>query len=302
MKTGGSNYVSINGLISETPVIGTYHEHRDEVATQLREMFEHGQRKITLVLWFAPLTFPGVQGNRWGHVLNSYGGSLSEQHRQNVVELLALVKQTGYNQINFRFANTLTAHVSQWTEWQPAQFQENWAFVDSVRSLVVANTDLPVIFDLGVEQANELLATSQLRQLYLRRTWRLYTDAHGPADCCGCSVLHGAHGLILMLRQFASVGLPYPGCYCFDAYLDIYRVLTGAAQALRNANEITKPVYIQETCYNDAGMCSEIKRAIVDTPDLNFKCIFQWPRDCSRDPHDFPDVYPRRYDNYLVET
>jgi hypothetical protein len=88
---------------------------------------------------------------------------------------------------------------------------------------------------------------------------------------------------------------------CFDNYTTPGRVLTESAEVLREIGEQDKPLYMQETFYNDAQAYSEIRDAVAQS-GLNFQGIFQWPRERTRDPHDFPDVFPKRFDNYLVET
>jgi hypothetical protein len=299
MITGGSNYIKINGSM-ENPVIGTYHLFRDVVESDLNAMFEHGQRKITLVCWYCPLNFPAAREHRWHHTVDSYGGVMFGQHQENVVELLALIERIGFNEIHFRFAAQGKAANGNWTEWKADQFNENWAFVDSVRDLVADNTSLPVVFDLALEHANMGLATDTLRQLYVRRKWRLYTEAHGPNDSCAFSIIHGGDGLLPMLTLFRQSGLPKPACYCVDSYDYAYLALSGVGRVLRDTGEITKPVYIQETNYNDAQTYADIKRAVAET-ELNFHGIFQWPKLRGREPQYFPDVFPKRYDNFLVE-
>ena len=103
-----------------------------------------------------------------------------------------------------------------------------------------------------------------------------------------------------MLTLFRESGLPKPACYCVDSYDYAYLALSGVGRVLRDIGEITKPVYIQETNYNDARTYADIKRAVAET-ELNFHGIFQWPKLRGREPQDFPDVFPKRYDNFLVE-
>lgn len=285
----------------DNPVIGTYHLFRETVESNLREMFEHGQRKIALVCWYAPLNFPAAQDHRWGHIVDCYGGVMFEQHQQNLIDLLSLISATGFNQINFRFAGTAKASTTQWTEWDSEQFREDWAFTDSVRELILSNTSLPVIFDLGVEHANSALKDDRLRQLFVRRMWRLYTEAHGPDDSCAFSIIHGADGLAPMLKLFKQANLPMPSCYCHDVYLMPVKALTESATLLNGYGEQDKPVYVQETFYNDAEAYAQIKQAVSES-GLNFKGIFQWPKVRDHDPRDFPDVFPKRFDNYLIEA
>src|SRR6187549_1366033 len=78
MKTGGSNYITINGTM-ENPAIGTFHLFPEVVASDLRSMFEHGQRKISLFCWFMPITWP-VENHQWHHSIDSSGGVMWDQH------------------------------------------------------------------------------------------------------------------------------------------------------------------------------------------------------------------------------
>jgi hypothetical protein len=303
MITGGSNYITINASMN-SPAIGTFHLFPDKVAADLQSMFEHGQRKISLLCWYMPITWP-VENHQWHHAIDSSGGVMSEQHQQNVISLINLITEIGFNQLHFRFsAQGDVAMADRWPEWNAAQFNENWNFVHSVRNLVDANKGgLKVVFDLAAEYARMELGTSPIMQLYCRRMWKLYTAAHGPDDSCAYTIIHGGTGLTKMLNVFKKVTprLRNPGCYCIDSYGHEYSALTDAATVLTAANEIAKPVYIQETFYNDATSYADIKRAVAET-HLNFQGIFQWPELRDHEHGDFPDVFCKRFDNYLVEV
>jgi hypothetical protein len=303
MKTGGSNYIKINGD-SETPVIGTYHDHAELVESNITEMFSPGgQRKIALLLWFAPLNFPAAREHLWHHVCDSFGGALCQQHQENVVSLLAVIAEAGFNELHFRFGPQGKAMDNEWSAWDAAQFNENWNLISSTRNIVDNHKlGLKVTFDLGVEHANERMDENAIHSLYCRRMWKLYTEAYGAADSCGFSILHGGSGLDSMLRLFKRARLPFPSSYCFDAYDAEYAALVSAAAVLGlYPGELVKPVYMLETNYNDATSCADIKRAVQETL-LNFGGIIQWPKIRDRDPHDFPDLFPRCYDNYLVDV
>jgi hypothetical protein len=301
MKTGGSNYITINGSM-DSPVIGTYHLYPEVVTGDLAAMFEHGQRKITLVLWYAPVSF--APDHVWHHVCDSSGGALFEQHQANLVAILQAIRNVGYNEMHLRFAAQGKALVREWHGWQQAQFDENSNFVLSTINLVDTNKgDLPVIYDLALEQAWEVWNTNPTQRAYCMNLWRAYVNAGlDPAMSCGFSVIHGGTGLQPFLLRLQQGRLPFPGCYCLDAYGFEYQVLTGIMPVLTSFGEQSKPVYLQETYYNDAISCADVRRAIADTPALNFQGIFQWPEVRDTPPGGgVPDVYPRRFDNYLVE-
>jgi hypothetical protein len=308
MKTGGSNYWQIGGD-SDYPPIGTFDLRRDVATQELQSMFEHGQRRITLVCFFSPLNFPaGRENHRWGHIISSYGGSMYGQHQQNLIDLLAIIREIGFNYLHFRFAATAEAADVNWPDidndgqpdWNRNQFNENAAFITSVRTLIEANRGiLPVLYDLGLEYANSRLASMPAHELYCRQLWKRYTDAYGPNDSCAFSIIHGVTGLRLMLQKFRAARLPFPSAYCFDIYETVDTILIDALPVLRQYGEESKPVYIQETLYNDAQSYAEIKSALAG--GVNIQCIFQWTKLRGQEPHFFPDVFPRRFDNYLVE-
>ncbi len=300
MKTGGSNYITINGSMN-CPVIGTYHLYPEVVASDLQSMFEHGQRKITLLLWYGPVGF--ASDHLWHHVCDSTGGSLCEQHQANLLALVEAIKLAGYNELHLRFGPQGRAMVREWNGWQPTQFNENRDFVLNTIRLVEANKGaLPVIYDLGVEHAWEVWRDSSTHRIYCMNLWRAYLNAGlDPAISCGFSVIHGGTGLTPMLQRFHQQQLAFPGSYCIDSYGFEYQALTGIMPVLTQFGQQDKPVYIQETYYNDAISCANVRRAIADSPALNFQSVFQWPSVRGSPGGGVPDIYPRRFDNYLVE-
>jgi len=310
MKTGGSNYWKIAGD-SAFPPLGTLHLRRDEAIAELRDMFEHGQRRVTLVCYYSPLNFPaGRENHIWGHIISSAGGAMYPQHQQNLIDLLGIIRDIGYTGFHFRFAASAEAADVNWADtnndgqpdWNRDQFNENVSFIMSVRDVVEANRgDMPVVYDLGLENANDRLNTCPTHELYCRQLWRRYVVAHGPDDSCAFSVIHRDVGLSAMLQKFKTAGLPFPGCYCFDLYGFSYDDLASLVPVLKRYGEQAKPVYIQECFYNDAESYSNALRVVMDT-GLNLQGIFQWDIIRDQDTHYFPDVYPKRYDNYLVET
>jgi len=300
MKTGGSNYITINGSM-DSPVIGAYHLYPSVIASDLVSMFEHGQRKITLLLWYAPVDF--AEDSLWHHVCDSTGGALCAQHQANLVAILQAVAAAGYNEVHLRFGAQGRALVSTWNGFQQAQFEENKNFTLNTIALAEANKGaLPVIYDLGVEHAWEVWDSNPTQRTYCMQLWRAYLNAgRDPAISCAFSSIHGGNGLRPMLGRLRALKLPFPGCYCVDAYGYEYQVLTGIVPVLAGFGQAAKPVYLQETYYNDATSCTDVRRAIADTPALNFQCIFQWPKVRGSEPGGVPDIYPRRFDNYLVE-
>ncbi len=303
MKTGGSNYFQIGGNM-ENPVIGAYHLFPDAVASDLRSMYEHGQRQVTLILWYGP-----APTDTWHHVCNSGTGALSDQHAQNLGAILRLIQSIGYLEVHLRFGPQGNALPRSWHGWKAAaialQSAQNRDFtLSSIKTAETARDSLRVVYDLGVEHCNETWNTNPQQRSYCMNLWRAYIAAGlDPALSCGFSAIHGDLGLQPFLLRLKQASLPYPGCYCFDVYGYEYRVLTSAHAAMKLYGQGDKTMYLQEAYYNDPASRDEIKRAIADTPGMSFGGVFQWIRVRGNAPGTgTPDVYPRRFDNYLVET
>lgn len=305
MKTGGSNYIAINGDFPHNPVVGRYHEFQTTAEAELRSMYEHGQRKVTFTIYYCPLNFPAAHDHLWGHVVDSQGGTLCDQHRANLTALLSLIQAIGYNELHLRFAAQGKARVSEWTEWEPAQFSENSDFVLGTCQLVEdGKGTLKVVYDLAMEHGREAWTTNAIHRMYCMSLWRNYIAAGlDPGLSCFCTVIHGGNGMTPMLQRLHDTRAPFPGVYCFDNYSYEYATLTSAFRAMTAFGEQAKPVFMQETYYNDAHTYSEIKRALAATPGLNFAGIFQWPHVRGTPVGEgCPDGFPKRYDNYLVDV
>lgn len=118
-EVGGSNVVMFDvgdGYLNDgegwfepgmmQPVVGTFHlQEKAAVQQQLKAMVDSGQRKISILVWHDHLS-PEEYGNTgvYGHVIDSAGGALEPQHAENLKGLLALVRNAGFNELIFRFA------------------------------------------------------------------------------------------------------------------------------------------------------------------------------------------------------
>ena len=297
---GGSMYCNINGTPNFN-LVGRFHENRTLIETQLREMYANGQRHIGVILWFMPMNWPNIPPDHtWNHTCDSYGGRLFAQHSQNVADFVRLIRQIGFEELHFRFApQGGVAWVANWTTWNQTQFNENAAFMHSVRALVEADKgELRLVYDLAVEHGNEKFDTTPLHRQYCIELWRSYVTAYGPADSCGFTVIHGGAGVRAMLNRIREAGLPFPSCYCVDSYGFEYVALTGVQNELVSAGETGKPIFLQETFYNDPQVATDVRRAVQET-GMNLAGVYQWPIVRGTDPHSqFYDLFPRAFDNY----
>ncbi len=250
------------------PVIGTYHHNPDLVRSQLRAMYRNGQRQIALFLWYTQI--PEGQGTERtrGHVVSSRGGALSEQHKQNLRNLIRDVENTGFTSLQFRFAN-------QGSCWTDADYQVCWNFVYNTTKLVLSSvTKLDTIFDLDNESGGK---PDENLKVFSDRLWWDFnrSDLKNSAKTYAFSMQAAPGRLTELVRGLDKRG-PRPRVYAFTIYDQIYQRLKEISRELNALGEKGKEIIIQETYFNDAFVAEEFRRASVDF-GLKIRCIMQWP-------------------------
>jgi hypothetical protein len=304
VANGGSNYPWYdigNGTADSTirPVIGTYHLAPDVVKQQLLSLYKNGQREITLFLWYKPFSpkAGGPISDVWTITCNSAGGKLSAQAQSNLVNILSLVKQTGFTKLHFRFAGQGSANPNTWTSWNEAKFQENLAFIKSTRAIVEEHRNgIPVMYDLGAELAGRPKNPQALR--YCRELWKAYTSAFGPSDSYAFSFIASDTYLDNFITDMKASGLPLPPAYAFDMYKRHYEMFTRIFVVLRKHNEQGKRIILQECFYNDLQTATDVKKAM---QQLGFKLesVFQWPHTKGLTGWRNAPTYTPLFNNYI---
>lgn len=280
---GGSNYILYdvgNGTGDETlrPVIGTYHLAPDRVKQQIANLFANSQKRITLFLWFKAFDSPDQGKAGIPDVdrinVNSAGGKLSDQSTKNLVAILKLINDTRFYEMNFRFAQQGVSDPTNWKTWDEAKYQENLAFIKSVRNTVAGNVKIPVIYDLGVELAGR--ATYPQVIPYCNKLWQDYIAVYGAKDSYGFSVNSFAIYLTDMIKGFKSVKATLPRFYALDVYGNETLRLNQFWTAMKGQGEGDKEIIVQEVFYNDAKVADQIK-AFKNQGGMRFRTIYQWP-------------------------
>lgn len=297
-ETGGSNYTfyDMGNAAGGTqpwdatlrPVIGTYHLNPTAVQAQLQQLYDSGQRKISLVLWHMPFVtspYPGSEPNMWAHIVNSSGGHLSAQHEQNLRAILRWIKYVGFEEVTLRFAQQGGADPSSnnapWNAgWSEAQYQENLAFITSTRAIVESVLSLSPVrrqYDLGLELGG---LTGNQAPRYTKQLWTDYVSRYGNADSYGFSIAAGAGRMARLIAMFKQTGVR-PYAYAIDAYGppqgdSMDQVLNYSYQEMQQGGEAAKPLIIQETYANDGDVAQKIVDFINVVP-LQIKYIVQWP-------------------------
>jgi hypothetical protein len=295
-ETGGSNYfayrmgtVAPNGLDHTMRLaIGAYHMNPAAVHAQLIQLYDSGQRKISLVLWHMPFVahpHPDSLPDVWDHVINSRDGRLSKQHEANLRSMLRWIRYIGFDEVTLRFAPQGGAIPSTkhepWTGgWSESQYQENLSFIISTRAIMeseLAGTHIQRQYDLGMELGG---IDEEPAATYAARLWADYVNRFGPTDTYGFSMIASRGRITRLISTFDRGGVR-PGAYAVDVYappqgdaIDV--ALEYIHQEMVRAGEGLKPIIIQETFSNDADVANRIVATLNRWP-IRIGHITQWP-------------------------
>jgi hypothetical protein len=276
-------------------VVGHYHLDPVKVNTQLQDMYNKGQRKLAIMIWYSRL-LPGITAPTWGHLIKSDGGRMTEQHEQNLAAVLNKISQIGYNEVMLRFATQGTSDPGGWTAWNEPLFQENWNFVYNAVHLsetVLGNTAVRRTYDLGVELGG---LTGGQTVPYIKKLWSNYVFAFGNVRSYGFSIAHAPGRLARLISDLRTTG-NLPGEYAADIYGNEGGAINTIAAELQQAGELAKPLVVQECYYNDATAFSELLNTSLQR-GVKLRCMMQWPiQRGSAIPH-FSMNYPPVYSEY----
>lgn len=308
MEVGGANYVMWdlgNYLTEQTeaswysphgvkPVIGTFHQNPSAVRNQLQTIYDSGQRKIALMLWYASMP-RDTCGDVYGHLVSSQGARLSAQHEQNLRDLLGLIRAIGFTHLQFRFATQGSAYPSSWVAWDEAYYQESWNFIVNTRMTieeVLGGSNVRRVYDLDAELGGTIGGQAPE---YQKRLWSDYTFAFGKADTYGFSIAYAPGRLQNMIVALSQTG-SLPDLYAFDIYGDEYSALKRIAFEL-SFDSASKPIIIQEAFYND-GQTKDAAYAKRADLGLNIRYIMQWPNARASGNVHFSLTFAESYDFY----
>ena len=217
---GGSNYVmySVGEYMTDPrdeiwvrdvrPVIGTYHLDPATVKQQLLTMFANGQRRLSLVLWFADLSpFATIAMNEtYGHSVNSRLGRLLPTQEANLRNVLRLIREAGYLEVVFRFATQDGSAPWEWTQWNESAYLKNLSFITTTRDIVeqeLGASPVAVTYDLDGELGGRVDGQSRP---YLVRLWRDYVSRFGTMRTVAFSVVGSPGRFTQLIRDLDQAG------------------------------------------------------------------------------------------------
>ncbi len=312
-EIGGSNYPTYNvqnylnggawNAQNLQLTIGDYHLDPTTVQAQLKKMYDSGQRKIALPLWYSVYS-SNITGTRTKHLVKINGGDMSAQHKQNLQNLINDIKAQGYNEICVRFMQQWLSNPKSWTNgWEETTYQQNWNFIVKTVNAVnsqLANSNIRVTYDLGGEMGGITRGESEA---YVRRLWRDYNVVFGNVNTVGFTLAYNKTRLSDYITNLKSTNIPLPLEYALDIYSDDFSVeLKDISDVLIAHNEQHKNVIIQETHYDDPDTFEDIIRESINN-NLRIRTIYQWPIDKGLKGHfsmNFPEKY--RVPAYIINA
>ena len=255
--------------------------------------------------------------------MDSTGGNLSSQHRQNLKDLLVKIRDIGFSEVEIGFfpegvhrPKKWKVHISNWADIVPGGtlsyevvFQDNWNLIFNLRSIIAGIVGLPYRIDL----MNEGIPTSDEHGLlqYAQRLWNYYVFTFGKLDTVGFSVDIASDVSrvyqtddVYDPSQWGSHGWPY----LMDVHLyeNAYTRFYMADQILDGFGYSSEGWIIGEAFFNDLTSAQELRLAADNVfLDRTVWYLAQWPitsdRTCG--PTN-PDVDPDILDdfwNYINE-
>jgi len=276
---------------------------RARVRAQLAAMRAAGIQSLRLLLWY----MSDAAGQDWG-VVSSAGGQLAEPYRSNLIHYLSDVRQAGFAQLTLSLGPNWT-NDPLGTNYDPALFAEDWAFVRDVRTILKRYGSASTRVDLMNEGAPpSWLASAALArdEDWITRMWSNYVDAFGSTDASFSSV--GADGpydttarLQNLIDALHASGRPLPTWFDIHPAYDYNLTLSTlqAVDALLTRDGLSQPLVIGEEAYNDSRVAQAIAQFTATSPRRVLE-VMEWPKVAGGACRDITVSPPYRADAYIT--
>jgi len=294
---GGSNYDFYNLAACNRDPYGTiksFNKDPAAIKTQLATMIKNGQSRLRIGIFHLNAS-DGLSGT----LMNSTGGNLSQQNRQNLTNLLAAVKQAGFSEIEIAYHPQGGNNPATWSSWNESVYQENWNLIYNLRPLLIAS---------GIQYRVDLMneATPAVNQpvlaQYAKRLWSDYTYTFGRNDTFGFSIGIAAAADINRIDQMKAIYGTTPP-YVFDLHFYGSPQYTENQEFVAADTKMKKLGYTQgwvigEGYYNDATAAAGFKAAITSTKRTVYY-LLQWPLTRQRTCADVDVASPTSFSAYI---
>lgn len=297
--SGGSDYAwyQLSGCTREPyGVIYNYNTATAFINSQLQQMYNAGQRRIKIPIYFG-------HGLNTGTVMDSAGGNLHPQFRMNLTNLLAEIKSIGFQEADIGMypvgENVVLNNMTNWSTWNEALFQETWNLIYNLRPIFVAS-GIPYKIDL----LNESIPSKYLKNYgvsleFDQRLWNDYVYTFGKSDTVGFSIIPTSDRLAEVANVYGTSSFGnqgYPNVYDLHIYANANIAVINANQVF-NSQGHNPPWIIGESFYNDAQESSELISGIQATHHP-ITALYQWPLTRRVVCSDVDTASPTSFSNY----
>ncbi len=276
-------------------VVGHYHLNPTKINTQLANMYSKGQRKIAIPIWYASLN--NTDTDTYGHLIKSEGGKMTTQHLANYKAVLNKIAEIGYQEVIIRFGPQSYNKPTEWdATWDESTFQENWNFENKaikVGDSILGAKGIKHMYDLSIELGG--ITKGQAAQ-YTKKLWQNYITVFGNKQTYGFSIANGTNRLANLISNLRSTR-QLPAEYAVDVYRETDKALNIIAKELTDANELHKPVILQECFYNNSNTFDTVMANVIKN-NIRLRFIMQWPVTSDGGIKHFSINYCPDYSNY----
>jgi hypothetical protein len=281
---GGSNYGWYNVVACDREpygVIPNYHLVQSTIDGQLTAMYNNGQRRLRIPIYF-------THGAGSGTVMDATGGNIAPQYQTNLANLLAKIGQIGFHEILISFhpigPSAVEGNTTNWATWNETLFQEHWNLIYNLRPIIVG-AGVPYRIDLYNEGVPHPSSSNSVVTLtYMQKLWNYYVYSFGKNDTVGFSIIGDYDrarnsGNIFRNSPFGNHGRPY--VYDVHLYTDAANKFHQTRLGLQYWYGQNVPGWIiGEAYYNNALEAQQISSAMTQYGQT-VHYLTQWPWDVS---------------------
>ena len=293
---GGSNYawyrIGPDCVRNPYGIIPNYDSAAPQIDQQLEAMFRNGQRRLRIPIYHGR----GIAG---GTNMESKGGDLNPQCRENLRRLLATIRRIGFSEIIVGFFPQGSNNPARWTAFQSDIYEENWHLIANLRPLIVSSH---IRYHIDLWNEGSPAPRQPIVLEYCQKLWNQYAAAYGTRDTLGFSIIPGPDRLQLVSAVYGSS--PFgnhgpPRVLDLHFYKDAGTRFLSARAILRTAG-YHQPWILGESYYNDAAEAQALRQAIRGTRQ---KVLFllEWPLTADAACRDVSLTPPIDFSNYIKE-
>lgn len=292
-SAGGSNYdfYQLDGCNREPyGVIDSYDKNPQLIRQQLSDMYNQGQRRLRIGIFFS-------NGLDTGTVMDSTGGTLSPQKMANLKSLLADVKNAGFAEVVIAMHAIGANDPTTWKSFDQTLYNQNRDLIYNLRPTIAAAG-----ISYRIDLLNEGIPTTGQNVLltYTQRLWSDYTAKFGKNDTLGFSVIGSEPARVARIKEVYGSNQPFMFDFHFygNASSDEYSQFVAADNSVKAQGFGSQGWIIGETYYNDKTASQNISSAIKATGRTVFY-LTQWPLTRTSQCSDVNVASPVDYTNFL---